>query len=418
MGTVERVPPPPFDPSDPVERATLPPAPDEKPTLPREVIVLVAAAFLVAVGYGLIAPVLPAYASGFGVSNAAVSVIISAFAFARLIFSPFAGKLLVRLAERPLYLAGLLIVAASSIAIAYSPGYSGLLIARSAGGIGSAMFTISGLALLVRVTPAPLRGRASAMYASGFLIGGISGPLIGGLLAGWSIKAPFISYGVLLVIAAAVVQVSLRHIPNPVRNTDIVQVNLRETLRLPAFQAALSSNFAVGWSVFGIRMALIPLFVVQVLDAGEAMAGWALTVFAIGNAAVLTFVGRWVDKVGRKTPMILGLVVSAVSLGLIGISGQVWELLALCLIGGVGSGLITPAQQAVVADVMGGRPGGSVLAVYQMTGDIGAVVGPIVAGLLVDASGFGVALGVGAAVVLATVPLWFRSPETLPKSAG
>ncbi len=398
--------------------AALPPTSGEKPTLPREVIVLVAAAFLVAVGYGLIAPVLPAYASGFGVSNAAVSVIISAFAFARLIFSPFAGKLLARLAERPLYLAGLLIVAASSIAIAYSPGYSGLLIARSAGGIGSAMFTISGLALLVRVTPAPLRGRASAMYASGFLIGGISGPLIGGLLAGWSIKAPFISYGVLLVIAAAVVQVSLRHIPNPVRNTDIVQVDLRETLRLPAFQAALSSNFAVGWSVFGIRMALIPLFVVQVLDAGEAMAGWALTVFAIGNAAVLTFVGRWVDQVGRKTPMILGLVVSAASLGLIGISGQVWELLALCLVGGIGSGLITPAQQAVVADVMGGRPGGSVLAVYQMTGDIGAVVGPVVAGLLVDASGFGVALGVGAAVVLATVPLWFRSPETLPKSAG
>ncbi len=390
---------------------------DEKPTLPREVIVLVAAAFLVAVGYGLIAPVLPAYASGFGVSNAAVSVIISAFAFARLIFSPFAGKLLVRLAERPLYLAGLLIVAASSIAIAYSPGYSGLLIARSAGGIGSAMFTISGLALLVRVTPAPLRGRASAMYASGFLIGGISGPLIGGLLAGWSIKAPFISYGVLLVIAAAVVQVSLRHIPNPVRNNAVVQVDLRETLRLPAFQAALSSNFAVGWSVFGIRMALIPLFVVQVLDAGEAMAGWALTVFAIGNAVVLTFVGRWVDKVGRKTPMILGLVVSAGSLGLIGISTQVWELLALCLIGGIGSGLITPAQQAVVADVMGGRPGGSVLAVYQMTGDIGAVVGPVVAGLLVDSNGFGVALGVGAAVVLATVPLWFRAPETLPTSA-
>ena len=385
--------------------------------LPREVVVLVVAAFLVAVGYGLIAPVLPAYAAGFGVSNAAVSLIISAFAFARLVFSPFAGKLLHRLAERPLYLAGLLIVAASSVAIAYSPGYSGLLIARSAGGIGSAMFTISGLALLVRVTPAPLRGRASALYASGFLIGGISGPLIGGLLAGWSIKAPFISYGVLLVIAAAVVQVSLRHIPNPVRNNDIVPVDLRQTLRLPAFQAALSANFAVGWSVFGIRMALIPLFVVQVLDAGEAMAGWALTVFAVGNAAVLTLVGRWVDRVGRKTPMILGLVASAASLGLIGISTQVWELLVLCVIGGIGSGLITPAQQAVVADVMGGRPGGSVLAVYQMTGDIGAVIGPVVAGLLVDAEGFGVALGVGAAVVLATVPLWFRSPETLPGPA-
>ncbi|GAA2015289.1 MFS transporter [Nakamurella flavida] len=382
--------------------------------MPREVVVLVGAAFLVAVGYGLIAPVLPAYASGFGVSTTAVSVIVSAFALARLLFSPFAGRLLRRLAERPLYLAGLLIVAASSVAIAYSPGYSGLLIARSAGGIGSALFTISGLALLVRVTPAALRGRASAMYATGFLLGGISGPLVGGLLATWSIRAPFLGYGALLVVAAAVVQFSLRRIPNPVRDSTVVPVDLRETLRLNAFQAVLSSNFAVGWSVFGIRMALVPLFVVQVLDAGEAMAGWALTVFAIGNAAVLTVVGRWVDRVGRRRPMIIGLVVSAASLGLLGISTQVWQLLALCLLGGLGSGLITPAQQAVVADVMGGRPGGSVLAVYQMTGDVGAVVGPIVAGLLVDANGFGVALGVGAAVVLATVPLWFRAPETLP----
>ncbi len=411
------MPPSAADPSATTDPAIPAPVPDPQPTLPREVVVLVAAAFLVAVGYGLISPVLPAYASGFGVSNTAVSIIVSAFALSRLVFAPFAGRLLRRTAERPLYLAGLLIVAASSVAIAYSPGYAGLLIARSAGGIGSAMFTISGLALLVRVTPAALRGRASAMYASGFLIGGISGPLMGGLLVGWSIRAPFITYGVLLVLAAGVVQFFLGRIPSPVHDSTVVQVNLRETLRLPAFQAALSSNFAVGWSVFGIRMALIPLFVVQVLDAGPAMAGWALTVFAVGNAAVLTFVGRWVDRIGRKTPMILGLVLSAASLGLIGISSQVWELLVLCLVGGVGSGLITPAQQAVIADTMGGRPGGSVLAAYQMVGDIGAVIGPVVAGLLVDASGYPVALGVGAAVVLITVPLWFRAPETLPGRA-
>lgn len=376
---------------------------------------LVAAAFVVAIGFGLIAPVLPAYASSFGVSNAAVSVIISAFAFSRLIFAPFAGRLLRRMAERPVYLTGLLIVAASSVGIAYSPGYTGLLIARSIGGLGSTMFTISSLALLVRVTPAPVRGRASAMYASGFLIGSISGPVLGGLLVSWSIKAPFLGYAALLLVAAAVVQLFLGRIPAPVRDSRTVSVDLRTTLRLPAFQAVLSSNFAVGWAIFGIRMALIPLFVVQVLDGSAAVAGYALTVFAIGNAGVLTFVGRWVDSAGRKPPMIGGLVTSAAALGLIGVSTQIWQLMALCLVGGIGSGLITPAQQSVLADVMGGRPGGSVLAAYQMVGDIGAVIGPIVAGLLVDHSGYGLALGVAASVVVLTVPLWWRAPETLPQ---
>ncbi len=375
---------------------------------------LVAAAFVVAIGFGLISPVLPSYAASFGVSTTAVSIIISAFAFARLIFAPVAGRLLRRMAERPVYLTGLLIVAASSVGIAYSPGYSGLLIARTAGGLGSTMFTISSLALLVRVTPGEQRGRASAMYASGFLIGSIAGPLIGGLLVNWSIRVPFLSYAALLVVAAALVRFLLGSVPPPKLTGSTPALRLRDTVRLPEFQAVLSANFAVGWSVFGIRMAIIPLFVVQVLGSTPTVAGYVLTAFAVGNAAVLTLTGRWVDSVGRRPPMMIGLVLSAASLGLIGVTAAVWQLMVLALIGGIGSGLITPSQQAVVADVIGQRSGGSVLATYQMAGDVGAVIGPIVAGLLVDHGGYPLALGVGAAVVAATLPLWIRAPETLP----
>jgi DHA1 family tetracycline resistance protein-like MFS transporter len=176
------------------------------------------------------------------------------------------------------------------------------------------------------VTPAAIRGRASAMYASGFLIGSISGPLVGGLLVAWSIKAPFLSYAVLLVVAA-LVQSFLRRMRGAERSSETATMNLGKTLKLPAFQAVLSSNFAVGWAVFGIRIALIPLFIVQSLGASEAVAGYALTAFAIGNAAVLSLVGRWVDTVGRKPPMIIGLLVSATALGAMGVSdgyGRSW----------------------------------------------------------------------------------------------
>ena len=397
---------------------TTPQTVDTTPQLPREVWVLVAGAFLVALGFGLVAPVLPTYASSFGVSAAGVSVIISAFAFTRLIFAPVAGRLLKRLPERPIYLAGLLIVAASSVGIAYAPGYAGLLIARSLGGVGSTMFTIAGLALLFRVTPPELRGRASAAYGSGFLIGSIGGPLFGGLLVGWSVKAPFLIYAVILVITAVLVQLLLRRIPPPVLGDAAPVATLGETLRERPYQAVLASNFAVGWAVFGIRMALFPLFIVQVLGASEAVAGYALTAFAIGNALVLALVGRWVDIRGRKPAMIIGLVLSSATLGLIGVSASVWMVMVLCVIGGVGSGMMTPAQQAVVADVLRGRSGGPVLALYQMMGDLGSVVGPILAGVLVDSNGYPIAFGIGAVVVAATVLLWLRAPETLPARAA
>ena len=89
-----------------------------RPPIPREIRVLIAAAFVIAIGFGLVAPVLPAYARSFDVGVAAASVIVSAFAFMRLVFAPAGGALITRLGERPVYLAGLLIVAASTGACA------------------------------------------------------------------------------------------------------------------------------------------------------------------------------------------------------------------------------------------------------------------------------------------------------------
>src|SRR5690606_20490216 len=63
-------------------------APAPRPRLPADVWVLVVAAFAVAIGYGLVAPVLPQYAQSFDVSVTAASVVVSAFAFFRLVFAP------------------------------------------------------------------------------------------------------------------------------------------------------------------------------------------------------------------------------------------------------------------------------------------------------------------------------------------
>ena len=156
-----------------------------KPTavsVPRSIWVLVAAAFVIAIGYGLIAPVLPEFAQSFDVGVTAASVIVSAFAFFRLLFAPAGGSLVTRLGERPVYIAGLVIVALSTGASAFAQSYWQLLIFRSLGGIGSTMFTVSAMALLVRLAPPLIRGRVSSMYGSAFLIGGVIGPVVGGAL--------------------------------------------------------------------------------------------------------------------------------------------------------------------------------------------------------------------------------------------
>jgi MFS family permease len=79
---------------------------------PREVGVLVFASFFVAVGFGIIAPTLPLFARSFGVNNAQVGSILSAFAFARFASGLISGKLVDIFGERLVYTVGIAFVSA------------------------------------------------------------------------------------------------------------------------------------------------------------------------------------------------------------------------------------------------------------------------------------------------------------------
>ena len=82
--------------------------------LPREIKVLVAAAFIIAIGFGIIAPLLPQYAATFDASAVGVAAVVSVFGLTRLLFAPVSGKLTNRLGETPVYMTGVLIVGNTS----------------------------------------------------------------------------------------------------------------------------------------------------------------------------------------------------------------------------------------------------------------------------------------------------------------
>lgn len=386
--------------------------------LPAEIWVLVGAAFVIAVGFGLVAPALPSFARSFDVGVTAVSFVISLFAVFRLGFAPVSGRLVTRFGELRVYVVGLGISALSSAACALAADYWQLLFFRAFGGIGSTMFTVSSISLLVRLAPAPARGRASGMWATGFLLGGIAGPLIGGLLIGFGLRVPFVVYAVALVVATVLTGLMLRGRTGAPASSDpdaTPHARFRDALRHRTYRAALTSSFANGWTVFGVRVSLVPLFVVEALRQQDAWAGYALAFFAAGNAATLLLSGRWADRSGRRPPVIAGLVVSAIGTATLGVIGSLPLFLAVSLLCGVGSGLVNPPMTAAVGDVIGSKArGGTVLAGFQMAGDLGAILGPIAAGLVAEYAGYGWAFVVSGVVSALALGFWARAPETLP----
>jgi MFS family permease len=381
--------------------------------------VLVTVSFVIALGFGIVAPALPTFARSFDVSVTAASLVISAFAFMRLAFAPISGKLVSALGERPVYIWGIIVVGLSTGACAFATDYWQLLILRSMGGVGSTMFTVSAVALLIRLTPPPLRGRSTSLWSSSFLLGGVTGPLVGGGLISVSLRAPFVVYAITLFVAAGVAWLFLRRSPvvGVVSAEVIPALTVRRAFGHPAYRAALASNFANGWAVTGVRVSLVPLFVVEVLHRAESLAGLALSVFAAGTVAVLTFSGRLADSLGRRPPMLIGLVITGSATIWLGFTSGIPQFLAAALIAGAGTGLITPAQGATVADVIGSHTkGGPALAVAQMTADIGAILGPIATGLLADKLSYPAAFVLTGSVSLLAAVVWLRSPE--PRTAA
>ena len=384
--------------------------------VPVDVWVLVAAAFAVAIGYGLVAPVLPQFARGFDVSVTAASVVVSAFAFFRLVFAPAGGFLVDRMGERWVYMTGLLIVAVSTLATGLAQSYWQLLVFRGLGGLGSTMFTISAMALLTRLAPPGARGRIMGFYATAFLIGNIAGPVLGGLLAEFGMRVPFFVYSGALLVATAVVAVFLRggrrrSADDPTAEQEALTV--REALRDSGYRAALASSFVNGWASFGVRVAIVPLFAAANFDAGPGIAGTALASFAVGTASVITLAGWLSDRYGRRPMVIAGLLISGGSTVVLGWCDTVPLLVAASVVAGVGAGILNPAQQAAVADVIGAdRAGGKVLATFQMASDTGAILGPVVVGLVVDLSGYEAGFAVSGGLLLAAVIPWLMARET------
>ncbi|MDQ3903915.1 MAG: MFS transporter [Actinomycetota bacterium] len=403
-----------------LQRAAFP-VPPPAVRLPREVWLLVVVSFVIAVGYGIVAPALPAFARSFNVSVTAASIVISAFAFMRLSFAPISGRLVSALGERPVYIWGITVVGLSTGACSFAADYWQLLVLRALGGVGSTMFTVSAVALLIRLTPPSLRGRSTSLWSSSFLLGSVCGPLFGGGLIAISLRAPFVVYAVALFLAAAVALLWLRQSPviGAAPAAAVPAVTVRQAWEHPAYRAALATNLANGWAVYGVRVSLVPLFVVEVLHRPGSLAGVALSVFAAGTVTVLTFSGRLVDALGRRLPMLTGLTVTGTATVWLGFTHGVTEFLIAALVAGAGTGLITPAQGATVADVVGSQArSGPVLAVVQMTADIGSICGPIATGLLVDHLSYPAAFSLTGAIALLAAVVWLRAPETLPRKHG
>jgi MFS family permease len=185
------------------------------------------------------------------------------------------------------------------------------------------------------------------------------------------------------------------------------------TWRRPALracsQAGLVNNLndALAWGLVPLFLAAHGASVGQIgLVAGVYPAVWGL-----GQI----WTGHWSDRVGRKLPIVVGMLLQAAALALLAASdGAVSIAAAAAVLLGVGTALVYPTLIAAISDAVSPVARAPVVGVYRFWRDMGYVAGGLVAGIVADAVGFSGAIAVVAALTAAS-GLWvaFDLPGSL-----
>ncbi|NCV83102.1 MAG: MFS transporter [Actinobacteria bacterium] len=382
--------------------------------LPREVSVLTTISFLVAIGFGLIIPAIPIFARTFGVTNTLIGLIISSFAIMRFLSGLFSGKLVDRFGERLVLGSGLLMVSVFTLLAGLAQSYGQLLFFRTAGGLGSSMFSVSAGALLLRVVGDDQRGRAQSLYNGGFIAGGVAGPAFGGALLAISPRAPFFIYTALLIVAGTVSLIFLHEKRLGSASKSVVSdgpaLTIREALKIRPYLYSLFLAFLGSWIFFGMRSSILPLYAIDDLGVSTAVVGLSFTLALIAQGAVMVRAGKYSDKNGRRPVILVGFAITLFSLILLTLSTNVTFYLISMLVLGLGAGFATSAG-AIVGDVIKGKSG-KVYAFWQMAGDAGMMVGPLLLGVVADLFTYRTAVLVSALVFSLAILIAIRIPET------
>lgn len=363
-------------------------------------------------GFGLVVPAIPIFARSFGVSNAAVGLIVSAFAAMRFLSGLISGRLIDRFGERMVFAVGVTLVSIFTLLLAFSQNYLQMLIFRTAGGLGSSMFSVSANSVILRSVEDSKRAQAQSIYNSTFLIGGITGPAFGGLLMGISLRAPFLVYAATLFTAGVIAFFFLNaaHL-DPAANPDEESTSPLDALRIPAYRIALISTFLITWVLFGLRNSILPLFVVEELKGTNAVVGYGFGLGALLQTILVIRAGRFSDEKGRKAALYIGTLITSFGILILAFATHQWMYLFAMATLGIGGAYLSATPAAIVGDVVKGKIG-RVVGLFQMAGDAGMIVGPLIVGWLADIYDFRTAFAATLAIFSVMLLLTWRLPET------
>lgn len=369
------------------------------------------------IGFGLILPLLPFYASSFGASAFVVALLAAVFSLAQFLAAPLLGSLSDRWGRKPVFLACTALTVAGYVWLALADTLLAVFLARIVAGIGAGKIGVA-QAIIADATPPDQRARGMGMVGAAFGIGMILGPVLGGLLVGPDPADP--QYHLPAWAAAAASLVALLLALLTIRETRQPAVRPAAGSRNPLAALPLIGRPAMAFILIGFAISfvfaqietLFPLFTAARLDWHAYEVGIAFTfIGCIVLAMQGLLVGPLTRRFGERRLLVAGI---------IGLSGGTlmapWifttpVMAVSILLTAASFGMINPALASLVSRSASDEHQGLTLGVNQSLAALGRVLGPVWGGWLFGHIDITVPYVIGGIILLATLLLgarWIR----------
>lgn len=357
----------------------------------KKIIILMINMFIAIASFGIIIPILPSYLESIDQGGRAAGLMIAIFAAAQFLFSPIAGKWADQYGRRKMIIFGLVGLTVSMFVFYASDIIWVLYFSRVIGGIGAAMLVPAIFAYIADITTFDQRAKGTSLVSAAMSLGIVVGPGIGGFLADYSIKLPFL-VSAFVSLSAVIFSLIL------LKDSDATNANADLAIDMTQTESMLSKIVSSTKKPY-----FIPLIITLVMSFGllayESVVGLyldnqfnstakdiAFMITATGIVSVIVqlfIVDRIVRRFGEVAILIVFLGVAAFGFVLSLFAGSYAMFFGVSLVIFLATSILRPVLNTLISKMANGEVGFA-MGMNNAYMSIGNVMGPLFAGLLYD----------------------------------
>jgi DHA1 family tetracycline resistance protein-like MFS transporter len=376
----------------------------------RAVPIMLTALLIDAIGFGIVLPVLPSlivHLGRVGLPEATriAGYMLVAYAVAQFFAGPVIGNLGDRFGRRPVLLASMTAFAIDYGLMAAAPTVAWLFLGRLVAGLAGASY-VPANAVLADVTPGEKRGAVFGLMGAAFGGGFILGPALGGLLAGFGTRAPFVAAASLAAANALWIAFAL---PETLAEDRRRPFSLRDSHIFGAFKPLLHAGgawplllAALFWQLAHMVYPATWAFWAELALGWDArQIGWSLAAAGLAMALTQALVtGRAIARLGEARTVVIGMLIGGFAFLAYVFARQGWAIYAIIFVSGL-QGLVYPSLNALLSRMTDASHQGALQGGMSSIASIAAILGPLA---LTQALAFGAERGEpGGAFLLASV---------------